>query len=78
MEIILIDNHLVVYKPVVDLYFYLVADLNENEIMLYQLLNTITQALEISMKQLEKRVLLENMDYLLLTLDEIIDDGSLG
>ena len=74
-DIVLVDNHLVVYKPVVDTYFYVIATLLENEIMLFQLLNSFIQALEIQFKQVEKRTLIENMDVLLLMLDETIDDG---
>jgi coatomer subunit zeta len=74
-DIVLVDNHLVLYKPVLDTYFYLTASPLENEIMLFQLLNSFIAALEIQLKQVEKRSLVDNMDVLLLMLDETIDDG---
>ncbi|KAL2914193.1 Golgi-to-ER vesicle coat component [Polyrhizophydium stewartii] len=75
-EIVLFDNLVVVYKPVVDLFIYFIGSTDENEIMLQSVLQGFSDALAILLKnQVEKRSVLDNMDMALLTLDETVDDG---
>ncbi|KAJ3334393.1 Coatomer subunit zeta-1 [Blyttiomyces sp. JEL0837] len=74
-EIILFDGHVIVYKNVVDVFIYFVGSAEENELILSSILQSFYEALMISLGQVEKRVLMENMDIVLLTLDETIDDG---
>ncbi|KAJ3270344.1 hypothetical protein HDV01_007923 [Terramyces sp. JEL0728] len=75
-DIILFDNLVVVYKPVVDLFIYVVGGLDENEIMLVGVLNCFIDACSNLLKnQMEKRSLMDNLDTVLLVLDETIDDG---
>ncbi|KAJ3325379.1 Coatomer subunit zeta-1 [Boothiomyces sp. JEL0866] len=75
-DIILFDNLVVVYKPVVDLFIYVVGGLDENEIMLVGVLNCFIDACSNLLKnQMEKRSLMDNLDTILLVLDETIDDG---
>ncbi|EGF81191.1 hypothetical protein BATDEDRAFT_23976 [Batrachochytrium dendrobatidis JAM81] len=75
-EIILFDNLIIVYKSVVDLFFYFVGSTDENEIMLNSVLQGFSDALSILLKsQVEKRTILDNMDVALLALDETVDDG---
>ncbi|KAI8926221.1 Longin-like domain-containing protein [Entophlyctis helioformis] len=75
-EIILFDNLVVVYKSIVDVFIYFVGSMDENEIMLQSVLGGFSDALTILLKnQVEKRMMMDNMDVTLLTLDETVDDG---
>lgn len=75
-EIIMFDNHLVVYKFVADLHFYVTGDINENEIILATMLQAFYESVSLLLRNvLEKKTVLENLDLVLLTLDELIDNG---
>ena len=90
-DIILFDNMLVLYKPVVDVFIYILGGLEENEIMLQSVLLGFVEAISTGLKyiglyyrklisfpnrgQLERRLIMENLDLILLTLDETIYDG---
>lgn len=75
-EVILYENHTVVYKTSVDVIIYVVGGQDENELMLYEVLTTLKETLEILLKMLiDKHALLENYDLLSLTVNEICDNG---
>nr|XP_032648614.1 coatomer subunit zeta-1-like [Chelonoidis abingdonii] len=75
-EIALLEGLTVVYKSSIDLYFYVVGSSYENELMLMAVLNCLFDSLsQILRKNVEKRVLLENMEGLFLAVDEIVDGG---
>ncbi|GAA5978099.1 hypothetical protein JCM5350_007394 [Sporobolomyces pararoseus] len=75
-DILLYDNHLVLYKSALDLTFYLVAPQQENEIMLQSVLAAFYDAVAMLLRhQVEKRSILENLDLVVLALDETIDNG---
>mmetsp|Transcript_38684 Transcript_38684/g.61982 ORF Transcript_38684/g.61982 Transcript_38684/m.61982 type:complete len:178 (-) Transcript_38684:268-801(-) len=75
-EIALLDKHLVVYKFVSDLHFYVTGGVDENEIILATVLTGFFDAVGLLLRGvLEKRTVLENLDLVLLTLDELIDGG---
>ncbi|EMR10802.1 hypothetical protein PNEG_00949 [Pneumocystis murina B123] len=75
-EIILYENYMVVYKTSIDITMYIVGGQDENELMLYELLTTLKETLEILLKMLiDKHALLENYDLLSLVVNEICDDG---
>lgn len=75
-DIILYDSHLAVYRHSLDLIFYIVGGPSENEIMLHSALVALSDAVHLLLRnQVEKRVVLENLDLVLLCLDETIDDG---
>uniref|UniRef100_A0A8C4QIU5 Coatomer subunit zeta n=1 Tax=Eptatretus burgeri TaxID=7764 RepID=A0A8C4QIU5_EPTBU len=75
-EIALLEGLTVVYKSSVDLYFYVVGSSQENELMLMAVLNCLVDVLnQMFRKSFQKRVLLENMDGVLLAVDEIVDGG---
>jgi hypothetical protein len=65
------------YKSTGDVFIYFVANSHlENEIMLFGFLNAFYDALVILLKNsLEKSVILDNLDLVLLAMDETIDDG---
>lgn len=75
-DIILYNNHLVLYKSSIDLTFYLIGPEHENELMLQSALNAFHEAVSLLLRhQVEKRSVLENLDLVVLALDETIDDG---
>ncbi|CAJ0759780.1 15048_t:CDS:2 [Entrophospora sp. SA101] len=58
-ESILYDNHVVLYRNNIDVFFYVVGSADENELIL----------------NIEKRTIIDNLDLVVLALDETIDDG---
>ncbi|KAJ1762524.1 Golgi-to-ER vesicle coat component [Coemansia sp. RSA 2523] len=75
-EIILYDGQTVLFKYVNDVYFYLVGNPEENELLLSSVLNGLVEAISILLKHnIDKRSLLDNLDMIVLAMDEAIDDG---
>ncbi|KAG0678647.1 Golgi-to-ER vesicle coat component [Pichia californica] len=75
-DIILFDHHTVVYKEYSDSVIYVIGGLNENEVLLYNVLQGLTGAFEIILNsQLDKRSMLESYDMLVIAIDETVDDG---
>ncbi|KAJ1551482.1 Coatomer subunit zeta-1 [Nowakowskiella sp. JEL0078] len=75
-EIIMFDGQVVVFKNSIDIYVYFVGSADENELILSSILHSFLEALSILFKgQVESRLVLENLDLVLLALDETIDDG---
>lgn len=75
-DVIIYDSHLVLYRQTLDLMFYIVSTPNENELMLSAGFTAFYDAISLLFRnQIEKRVLLDNLDVLLLALDETFDDG---
>mmetsp|Transcript_19402 Transcript_19402/g.35034 ORF Transcript_19402/g.35034 Transcript_19402/m.35034 type:complete len:184 (-) Transcript_19402:281-832(-) len=75
-EITMFDNNIVVYKFTNDLFFYVTGSIDENEIILYSVLQAFNEAISILLRQqVEKKTVLENLDLVLLTIDEIVDGG---
>jgi len=67
---------LAVYKHSLDLIFYLIANQDENELMINTALSAFSDAVHMLLRnQVEKRAVLENLDLVLLCLDETIDEG---
>jgi len=75
-DIILYDGRLAVYRHSLDLIFYLIANQDENELMINTALSAFSDAVQMLLRnQVEKRAVLENLDLVLLCLDETIDEG---
>ncbi|WPH00470.1 Hypothetical protein R9X50_00329900 [Acrodontium crateriforme] len=75
-DVILYDNRVVVFKMESDVMLYVVGGANENEIMLYNVVLALRDALNILLKNsVDKRTLIENYDLASLCIDEIVDDG---
>jgi hypothetical protein len=49
-DVIIYESKVVVYKAVVDIIFYVIGDLDENEAMLFQVLQGLRDAIEILLK----------------------------
>ena len=75
-DIILYNNYLCLYKPSIDLTFYVIGDESQNELMLQGVLSAFYDAVSLLLRhQVEKRAILENLDLVVLCLDETIDEG---
>ncbi|KAL1921459.1 uncharacterized protein VTP21DRAFT_11175 [Calcarisporiella thermophila] len=75
-EIILFDNHIVLYRNNIDVFFYVIGSFDENELIIASALNTFYEAVSLLLNhQLDKRSILDNLDLVLLALDETVDDG---
>lgn len=75
-DIILFENHTVVYKEYSDCIVYVVGGINENEVMLYNVLQGLTGAFEIILGSvIDKAALLESYDRIIIAIDETVDDG---
>ncbi|AWU75241.1 hypothetical protein CAS74_003584 [Pichia kudriavzevii] len=75
-DIILFDHHTVVYREFSDFIIYTIGNLDQNEVLLYNVLQGIAGSLEIILdSQMDKRSLLESFDMVAIAIDETIDDG---
>jgi len=75
-EIVLLDEYAAVYKASGDLTFFVVGAKEENELLLLNVLNVFRETMDMLLRnQVEKRTMLENLDYVLLTMDELVDGG---
>ncbi|CAH0716911.1 unnamed protein product, partial [Brenthis ino] len=75
-EIIMLDGLTCVYKSNVDLFFYVMGSSHENELILQSVLNALYESVSILLRRnVEKRVLMENLDSVMLAFDEICDGG---
>jgi hypothetical protein len=75
-DIILYDSHLVLFKMEADVQIYVVGSASENEILLYNVILALRDALHLLFKAtVDRRTLLENYDLLALAVDEVVDDG---
>ncbi|EMC95846.1 hypothetical protein BAUCODRAFT_71594 [Baudoinia panamericana UAMH 10762] len=75
-DVILYDNRVVVFKMESDVMLYVVGSAEENEIMLYNVILALRDALNILLKNsVDKRTIIENYDLVSLCIDELVDDG---
>ena len=75
-EIILLDHMTVVYRSSIDLLFYVIGSVTENELMLMGVLNTLFEALNLVLKRnLEKKAIVINLNVVFMILDEVCDGG---
>ncbi|GMJ12568.1 hypothetical protein HRI_004926000 [Hibiscus trionum] len=75
-EIAMFENHIVVYKFVQDLHFFVTGAEGENELILVTVLQGFFDAVGLLLRgNVDKKEALENLDLVLLCLDEIVDGG---
>ncbi|KAF9883824.1 Golgi-to-ER vesicle coat component [Aspergillus nanangensis] len=75
-DVILYDNRIVVFKVESDVMLYVVGSADENEVLLYNVVLSLRDALGILFKgATDKRTIIENYDLVALAIDEIVDDG---
>jgi hypothetical protein len=66
----------IIYKPSVDLYFYVIGAAGENELMLQSVLQCLFDSLSILLrKDVEKKTIFQNLGTVMLATDEICDKG---
>ncbi|KAK2750615.1 Golgi-to-ER vesicle coat component [Myotisia sp. PD_48] len=75
-DIILYDNRVVVFKLEGDVMLYVVGGAEENEVLLYSVVVSLRDTLNILLGgSVDKRTIVENYDLVSLAIDESIDDG---
>jgi len=75
-EVILLDGIIAVYKLVSDVYIVVLGSDRENELIIASVLSAVEESLQKLVRgSIDKRSLIEQLDLLLLSVDEIIDDG---
>lgn len=75
-EIIMLDEHQAVYRFIGDLQFYVLGSLEENEILLLDVLTGFYDSITLLLRnQVEKKCVLENLDLVLLSMDELTEGG---
>ncbi|CAB3404165.1 unnamed protein product [Caenorhabditis bovis] len=75
-EILLLDGVTCLYRSNVDLYFYVLGNARENEIILESVLTCLYDSVSTSLrKNVEKKAFIEAMDTMMLVIDEICDEG---
>ncbi|XP_023336573.1 coatomer subunit zeta-1 [Eurytemora carolleeae] len=75
-EIIMYEGMTCLYKSNVDLFFYIIGSVHENELVLMSVLDCIYNSVsQILRKNVDRRSLLDNLEVVMLALDEMIDNG---
>lgn len=75
-EIAVIDEFIAVHETVAELKIIIVGRDGHNELMLLGALSTFVKSIAILLRdQVDRRTVLENIDYIMLLLDETIDSG---
>ncbi|KAH9259472.1 hypothetical protein BASA81_002515 [Batrachochytrium salamandrivorans] len=77
VDVLMLEGSLAVYYMGTDVFFYVVGGVQENEIILQIVLDAFTQTLKSVLRgHLDKHTILDNLELLLLTVDEIVDRGT--
>eukprot|EP00741_Cyanophora_paradoxa_P015127 tig00020848_g14598.t1 len=75
-EIIMFEKDIFVYRFSTDVHFYVGGSQQENELILVSVLTALYDTVSTILRnQVDKRTMLDNMEAVFLTLDEIIDGG---
>jgi coatomer subunit zeta len=76
-EIVVVDGHIVLFHVSEDVTVMVMGSSNENEVVLCSVLTGLVDALkqELNVPSLTARLLLENYCALLMTVDEMLDEG---
>ncbi|XP_023338420.1 coatomer subunit zeta-1-like [Eurytemora carolleeae] len=75
-EIIMFEGMICVYRTNVDLFFYVIGSVDENELVLMNQLDSVYNSIsQILRKNVDRRNMLENLEIIMLALDEAVDNG---
>ncbi|XP_028393362.1 coatomer subunit zeta-1-like [Dendronephthya gigantea] len=75
-EIVMFEGLTCVYRSNIDLYFYVIGSSSENELILVSVLNAFYDCVsQILRKSVEKKMLMDNLDVIMLAMDELVDGG---
>ncbi|KAJ6244178.1 coat protein (coatomer) zeta [Anaeramoeba flamelloides] len=76
VDVILQDNLITVTKTLPEFRIFVSGKEDENEMILFSVLNTIYETLLLVFKaQFQLSILMENLDFIMLTIDEVVDRG---
>ncbi|KAJ3442136.1 coat protein (coatomer) zeta [Anaeramoeba flamelloides] len=76
VDVILQDNLITVTKTLPEFRIFVSGNEDENEMILFSVLNTIYETLLLVFKaQFQLSILMENLDFIMLTIDEVVDRG---
>eukprot|EP01039_Chlorochromonas_danica_P010958 gene10959-12184_t len=77
-EVLIVENEVVTFKSGADVRLYVSGNIDENELILTSVLETVFEAVNTLLKgQVDKRTMLDNLELILLTIDETLDEGNL-
>ena len=77
-EIVLLESMTVIFKLLNNVCIYIIGSNDENEILMASILDTMVEALEIVYRtEVDRTRIIEEIDLLMLTIDEMIDDGNI-
>lgn len=75
-EIASLDKYTAVYRSTADILVYVIGLADENELILLNVLNVAMEAISTLLQdRVDKRTIIDNVDYIFLTFDELVDDG---
>lgn len=75
-DILIFEDHLVLYKEYVDVSLFLIGPMDENEIVLQQAFSAVKDSLELILETgIDKKNVQEHYDMVALAIDETVDDG---
>jgi len=75
-DVVMLESSVCVFRSGIDVAFFVCGALDENELILVNVLDTLHDALNGILKShLDKRTLLDNLDLVLLSTDEVVDGG---
>lgn len=78
VDVMEFKDYVVAYKQADDLFMFVVGGLNENELIMAEVLQALDEALNIIMRgQVFEEAVLENLESLLLTVDELVDQEGI-
>lgn len=78
VEIIILDGIVSVFRNSCDVWLYMVGTQAENELILCSALHALHESLASALRaSVDKRLLLDNFDTLLLIIDELVDAGKI-
>mmetsp|Transcript_18270 Transcript_18270/g.30637 ORF Transcript_18270/g.30637 Transcript_18270/m.30637 type:complete len:193 (+) Transcript_18270:100-678(+) len=77
-EVLLVDQEVIVFKSGIECKFFISGPVEENELILVGVLDGIFDTVSTLLKgQVDKRTMMENLELILLTIDEVIDHGQI-
>ncbi|GMM50114.1 coatomer subunit zeta [Starmerella bacillaris] len=75
-DVLIFDGHLVVYKQLADILVYIVAPLDENEVLIFQTLTTLRDVIDNALNhRVDKSNVLDRYDCVALAVDSVVDNG---
>eukprot|EP00286_Rhodomonas_abbreviata_P000746 CAMPEP_0181288402 /NCGR_PEP_ID=MMETSP1101-20121128/312_1 /TAXON_ID=46948 /ORGANISM="Rhodomonas abbreviata, Strain Caron Lab Isolate" /LENGTH=190 /DNA_ID=CAMNT_0023392519 /DNA_START=36 /DNA_END=608 /DNA_ORIENTATION=+ len=77
-EVLLVDQEVVVFRSGIECKFFISGPVEENELILVGVLECVFDTISTLLKgQVDKRTMLENLELILLTIDEVLDHGHI-